>query len=261
MSALSELQSEFRAALLDPGRSVPLGVVSYASLRPERRFGVYRNNVVMGLIEALKATFPVVLRLVGQEFFHATAREFIFANPPRSPILSRYGSEFPDFLRGFAPVADIPYVGDVAELEWLQIRAYHAPDRAPLTPDQLSQVDPDRAGELVFELHPSIGLLASPHPVYSIWRTNAHDEAVARIDAESGGECAVVLRPHLETHVIRTSVAAFALLRAMRTGKCLAEAAKIALARDPGFDLQTHFALFIDHGAFVDASLASTPAI
>ena len=95
---LVEQQKEFAGALLDPAAAVPMGIIGPDGLPTSRRFAVYRNNVVISLIEALQANFPAIRRLVGEEFFHGMAREFIIREPPSSPILLEYGAGFPDFV-------------------------------------------------------------------------------------------------------------------------------------------------------------------
>ena len=59
----------FAAALLDPDRRVPDGISGPDGKRANKRFSVYRNNVTVGLIDALGEIFPAVKRLVGSDFF------------------------------------------------------------------------------------------------------------------------------------------------------------------------------------------------
>src|SRR5665213_1812162 len=92
---LADRQRVFAAAMLDPGLPVPAGVVDPDGRVCPKRFGVYRNNVITGLIEALQDSFPAVCRLVGEEYFRAMARLYVTARPPRSPVLLQYGADFP----------------------------------------------------------------------------------------------------------------------------------------------------------------------
>ena len=90
----ADRQREFAAALLDPERPTPSGIIGPDGDVCPKRFAVYRNNVVMGLTEILKAAYPVARRLVGEEFFDAMAGIYVRAEPPRSPILSSTGGPF-----------------------------------------------------------------------------------------------------------------------------------------------------------------------
>src|SRR5690349_7765390 len=110
----AERQRSFAASLLDRGRPVPSGLTGPDGAPSEKRFSVYRNNVVVGLIDALKANFPAATRIVGEEFFRTMARAFVTRHPPVSPILLDYGAEFPDFVTGFEQAATLPYLADVA---------------------------------------------------------------------------------------------------------------------------------------------------
>ncbi|NWG24643.1 MAG: putative DNA-binding domain-containing protein, partial [Pseudorhodoplanes sp.] len=107
MSMHAERQSGFARALLDPARGVPPGVIAHTGHRIQKRFAVYRNNVTASLVTALRTRFPVIEKLVGDEFFAAMARVFVLENPPRSPILAEYGDSFPSFLERFAPMAEL----------------------------------------------------------------------------------------------------------------------------------------------------------
>ena len=60
-------EAEFAAALLAPEHPPPVGLKVPAGADAAHRFGVYRNNVVAGLVAALGERFPVVKRLVGDE--------------------------------------------------------------------------------------------------------------------------------------------------------------------------------------------------
>ena len=101
MPALFE--TSFADALLDADRPIPDGVTAHNAAVPARRFAVYRNNVVVGLGKALRSRFPVVGKIVGEEFFAAMARLFVQQQPPRSPLLATYGDDFPAFIAAFEP--------------------------------------------------------------------------------------------------------------------------------------------------------------
>lgn len=255
MDMLLEIQSEFASAVLDSGRVVPPSVASHSGVPSLKRFSVYRNNVVMSLTEVLEAYFPVVARLVGEEFFRATARQFIVVHPPRSPILSQYGADFPNFLEGFAPVADVPYLADVARLEWLQQRAYHAADATPLTAHDLATFPPHQLAELRMHFHPSARVLVSAYPVFSIWRTNTFDDHVSPIGPEAEGESALVSRASLEVRTLGLPGGSAALIEMLMAGAALGPAASHSLDRFPDFDLQWTIKALIDMGAVVDATV------
>src|SRR5262249_47571907 len=140
--------------------------------RVDQRFAVYRNNVAAGLANALAERFPVVKRLVGDEFFRAMAHVYATAELPRSPVMLYYGETFPGFIDDFEPARQIPYLGDIARIEMARGLAYHAADATPLEPKAFAALASDGLGELRVRLHPSLSIITSAHPVYSIWHMN-----------------------------------------------------------------------------------------
>ncbi|HXH04204.1 MAG TPA: DNA-binding domain-containing protein, partial [Candidatus Competibacteraceae bacterium] len=129
---LRKLQSAFAAAVYE-GR-VPAALAELIvgdGLAPAARLGLYRNNTVLNLGDALAAAYPVLQRLLGADCFRALARAYIGAHPSRSGDLHDYGDALADFLAGLPELAALPYLADVARLEWRVHRAYFAAEAAP----------------------------------------------------------------------------------------------------------------------------------
>ena len=249
------LQTDFAQALLDPDRPVPAELTSHTVRHPQKRFAVYRNNVVVSLVNALRAKFPATERIVGDEFFAAMARVFVTAYPPRSKILHTYGDDFGDFIAAFEPASELPYLADVARLEAARTRAYHAADVAPLTASEFSEIDPHSVGNLRLTLHPSLQVLRSSHPVVTIWAMNAGEIALGPVDPDAA-EDALILRPALDVAVRALPPGGAAFLLALSGGASLAEAAANAASDDARFDLTANLAGLVGSGAVT----AFTPA-
>lgn len=254
MARLAERLDEIAAALLDPDSALPTGLVGPDGHPSARRFAVYRNNVFVGLTDALRAGFPRVVRLVGDEFFAAMARVFVAATPPSSPVLLDYGAEFPNFIASFPPTESLPYLADVARLERATIEAYHERDAAPLTPSGLADVRPDQAPMLRFRFHPTVRLLRSPFPAFTIWQMNAPDRTPAPIDLWEA-QYTMVLRPVAEVEVRQVVPASHAFAVALGQGLVLSQAMETALAVDGAFDLSVNLRELIQIGAFIDFEL------
>lgn len=189
MLALPDLQHLFGQALLTDDETALSAIeseVATGARTTRERIAVYRNNVLASLTDALRETFPVVLRLVGERFFAFTAREFIAAHPPLRPTLSDYGETLPDFLATFPPCRNLAYLADTARLEWLMNVARYAADIAPVSASCLSATAAD-AGRLVFRFHPACGYLASAWPVDRIWRANQPKSQDQSVGCDAGG--------------------------------------------------------------------------
>lgn len=251
MPALRELQARFAGALFMDDTQL-LGWVRGNGLDPARRLAVYRNNTEAGLTEALRETFPVLCRLVGEDFFAATARAFLRRHPPASGCLLDFGEKLPAFLEGFEPAGTLPYLPDVTRLEWAFHSSYHAADRLPLPPAALAAVPPERHGRLRLGLHPSARLLASDWPVLRIFELNQPDcRDESTLDLRREGSCRVLaVRPELEVALHALEPGEFAFLAALEREADLATAYDAAAAIDPGFDLARTLLAGFERGAF-----------
>jgi hypothetical protein len=244
-------QADFAVSLLDAGRPVPAGLTAPTGTPPVKRFAVYRNNVVIGLVNALRARFPAVEAIVGGEFFAAMARAFVAAHPPASPILMFYGDAFPDFLARFALAADLPYLADVARLEAARTHAYHAADMAPVEVERLAALSPDALAATRVVFHPSVTVVRSSFPIVTIWSMNSGEAELRPID-DWRGEDALVARRRWEVEVRKLPPGGAAFLLALRAGQDFAEAADRGLADAREFDLAGNLAGLIDAGLLGD---------
>lgn len=236
----------FANALIDPQRACPEGLFSANGADPASRFAVYRNNVQSSLINALADGYPVVTQLVGDEFFRAMAQVYIRRCPPRSPLVSNYGGDFADFIEGFEPASSVAYLADVARLERLRVRAYHAADVLPLVHEQIAATlsDPSLLGDLHFTLHPSVNVLSSAFAVVAIWGAHQGAKSMEGVDPFQG-QHGLVVRNDLDVEVFAIDAGASAFIHNLQSGQALNR----AIAGAPAFDLERTLALLISHQA------------
>ncbi len=243
-------QDVFTRALLAPDLACPDGVFSRNGADPASRFAVYRNNVHSSLINALATAYPVTLQQVGDAFFRAMAGLYVQASPPDSPLISEYGSTFADFIQGFEPAASVPYLADVARLERLRVRAYHAADTQALAPQTVlhalqGQTEP---GILRLQLHPSLATLNSAYAVVAVWAAHQTEGAMATLKPWHA-QSALVLRHGLVVKVFAIDSGAAAFIDHLNQGAQLETAVTHALEAAPEFDLNQCMGLLIRHDA------------
>jgi hypothetical protein len=260
LRSLSDRQHEFAVALLRVERRVPPGCTGPDRSPDEKRFAVYRNNVIVSLIEALKAGFPAVCRLLGENCFRAVARIYAAREPPRSPVMLTYGARFPDFLSALEPLAALPYLPDVARIERAWLEAYHAAEATALDPGTLVGIPARHATAIRLALHPSARIVRSSYPALTLWHANSGDRVAKSIDLRSGAESALIVRPEagVEVRAIPTDAADF--LQALLEGQSLAQAAETVMSAHAGFALADHLAALFDGGLVVGCSIHATEA-
>jgi hypothetical protein len=261
LQRLADCQREFALALLDADRATPSGLVGPDGVPSPRRFGVYRNNVVAGLIDALKDNYGAVCRIVGEEFFRAMAARFVIRNPPLSPIMLDYGAGFAGFIEGFEPAATLPYLADVARIERSWVESYHAADADPLSAQDLLAVDPKLLSRIRLSLHPSLRLTQSPYPAITIWRMNIGGGEPMAVDLDAGGEDALIVRADADVEVHQIPAGAAAFITSLARGKPVVSAAIAALEVTPHFDLKGLLAALVEAGALSGWSLDAADSV
>jgi hypothetical protein len=252
----ASLQSDFAKALLNPEKPVPDSVIAHTGRTPTKRFGVYRNNVVFSLVEALRDRFPTVEKIVGEEFFLSTARIFVLRHPPRSPLMLEYGEAFPEFLSEFEPAAEVPYLADVAHLESLRVRAYHAADTESLHTEALQKAGPEMLQQARLALHPSVHLFRSRFPVVTIWAMNSGEAELGPVDLDIPQD-ALVMREGINVTVRLLPPGGARFLSELQQMRLLPEAVESALDESEDFDLAANLASLIAAGAIT--SILSNP--
>ncbi|MDF1847406.1 MAG: DUF2063 domain-containing protein [Parvibaculaceae bacterium] len=249
MSSLRDFQNAFGSTVRG-APTVPAGVCAAYPIPLERRIDVYRNNVHSSLIDSLEQAFPVVLQLVGQEFFRATAREYLRDHMPTCGTLVGFGDGMPEFLDAFPPVSSLPYLSDVARLELLWLRSYHAADDIVLAPDEIANVPQECLPDVKFILHPSLKALQSAYPVSSIWQAHQPGHRPLATHIGEGGEAVLLLRSNLSVVVHKVGAGTVSFVDALRSGEPFGVAAAAALNAENDFDLSQILHLLLSGGGF-----------
>jgi len=249
---LATFQDAFAAALL---AAEPAGELAGIASQPG--FAVYRNTVMKGCIDALQANYPAVARIVGEEWFCAAAAVYARASLPRHPSLLDYGADFAQFLSGFAPAAELPYLASVARLDRFWTEAHAARDEAPVPASALARLSRDALGGTVLRPHAAARWAwFAEIPTYTLWQRNRFAAEGVAIDLsalEWRGEGALVLRPDSVVTHLQLDAAGCAFLDACAAGRDIGAAALEALARDPRADLAQMMQRLLEAGAFGSA--------
>ncbi len=238
----------FAARLFKAGQGKPEHLTGPNGKGADTRFDVYRNNVAVGLANALAGMFPATQRIVGEEFFRAMARQYVRSNPPRSRLLAEYGRDLAAFISGFEPLAELPWLADVARIERAWLDVYHAADAKPLGMADLTAIPADALVFTAFEPHPAARLVRSRYAAVSIFTANRTEGDVGGINIDRA-EDALVTRPCLQVSVRILPHGGAVFLQSLFDGATLGEAAENALAECPDFDLGANIAGMIEAGA------------
>lgn len=225
MSSLLEWQRGFAAALAAPRAGLS-------------RMAIYRGNVDGNRKAALSGAYPVLCRIVGEAFFDQLAADYARTRPSASGDLNEYGEGLATFLEARPDVADVPYLPDVARLEWQVHRAYYAADPEPFDPSRPTDV----------RVAPACALLAAEWPVVRIWREHQEGGDPRRVDLSAGAELALVYRPVWRVAVLALQPGDYRFLARLMAGAGLGAALEAATAVDASFQPRAALAAWVQAG-------------
>lgn len=247
-------QTDFTAALLDPALDVPQGLTDPEGRPAGKRFDVYRNNVIVSLMNAAEEAFPVLQKLLGEQNFRVLAGAYVRAHPPSSPLMMFFGQDMPAFLERFEPVQRWPYMPDIARLELALRRAYHAADATALPPDALA-IDPARLMGATFTLAPAVQVIRSNFPIHGIWAMNMDLGG----KPEPRAEDVLVTRPEMDPEPRLMPPGAAAFIEALRHGVSFGAAHEAATQEADEFDLSATLGLLLQTNALTGMNERDAP--
>ena len=238
MPELLSFQTDFAAALRE--RTHTPAMAHWLAGAPEvvdRRMAIYRANMVAAADTALSSAYPVIRQVVGAEFFHGLAREYQRGTPSASGDLTRFGATFDAFVAAFEHTQALPYLPDLARLEWAVHRASGAADAPAWDPASLGSVEAERQAAIRFQWAPGTAIVASAHPIVRIWTIHQPGyDGEFSVDW-SQADMALVARDGFLVRVSDSSAADAGFIAASLAGAPFGDAAAATLAAHPDFDL------------------------
>jgi len=198
--SLRHTQQHFAEALLNGDIDYTLETTLSAYSRDElkARLSIYSNNVFYSLCDALRHTYSTVNSLVGEEFFDALAKQYTLKYPPQKASMIFFGGHFSRFIFNFEHTQELPYLADIATLDWHNHLAYHAEEASVLSPNDFSALPHQRLINSRFQFHPSCFLLRSDYAIFtirSVATASSEDSTSVRYDCP---ENCLTVRPDAE---------------------------------------------------------------
>ncbi len=249
--ALASAQQSFASALFVAGND-SLALAQFDGETRGQRFALYRSNLMATWERTLANAYPVLVLLVGQEFFGALARAYGSRHPSDNGDLNLFGRHFSQFLASFAHVAEYPYLPDMARLEWALQHARHAPDATGISAAEFAALPAERIETLVLALHPACQLLQFEWPTLALWQ--AHQSAHAGQpfpQMTCAPSRALVVRPLWQPAVLELTEAGHAALSALVQGLSVGAALDAAFDIDEAFDVAAHLQQWMAHAVLV----------
>ena len=133
------------------------------------RVAIYADMYRYRLIDALRVSFPELVRYLGDETFAALAEDYLARHPSEHHDVGQVGRHLPVFLREH-PDPERPDLADLAELEWARQEVFFAPPAEPVGPEALAGLDADRFSLTGLQLSPALQVLVQAQAAAPLWR-------------------------------------------------------------------------------------------
>ncbi len=253
MPSLREVQVALSAAIRSADHEGLRDLVRDDGIPPERRVQIYRNNFRLNALAAMRATYPVIERLAGADWFAQSVGKFQETYPSQSGDLQNLGAAYPQFLHRELADTEYRYFADVAELEWCYQLVLTAGERGPVDIDKLRSTPERDYEKLRFVPRPALALVESVFPILGIWRANQPSSpSAAPMHLDSGASRVLLIRRETHVELRELAIGAYELLRQFRLGMPLGMAVAAAEVRAPQFDLSTTLHELLSIGTIAD---------
>ncbi|MET3667613.1 DNA-binding domain-containing protein [Caulobacter sp. 1776] len=186
--SLLALQRGLRDHILAEAGEAPMGVASTAG----PGLAVYHHAYRAQLVACLRDTFEKTWAWLGDDGFDAAALAHILAHPPHGWTLAAYGFDFPETLTELYP--DDPEVAELAWLDWALRRAFDGADAAPITQEELAEMNWDT---VVLALTPTLAVREVSTNCAALWTALAEEKAPPPIEQLPAGAAIRVWRQDL----------------------------------------------------------------
>jgi hypothetical protein len=177
---LAETQALFTEAITGaqpvPAARLEACFAGTPGLPAAERVAIYADMYRWRLTDALRETFPSLVRFLGDQDFAALAEDYLARHPSEHHDVGQVGRLMAAFLRQH-PHLERPDLADLAELEWARQEVFLAPPVEPVGAEVLAGLDAEGFSRTGLRLSPALQLLVQDHAAPPLWRRLEDGEA------------------------------------------------------------------------------------
>lgn len=165
------------------------------------RLAVHTDGYPARVTESLREAFPATANILGESSFAALAARYLPHIPSTLRNLNHIGAGLPAFLRSDGLREDLPFLPDLAELEWAVTLCFHATLGKAFDASvcgEWSMEDWERAR---IEFQPGLALVRSPWPLRELRETRDCERSQIDVDLVERPDRVLVRRRGFEVIV------------------------------------------------------------
>lgn len=220
-----------------PVDSALLGSISTrGTASTQERLQAHRSNVAGAHFNALAQAYPVTREVLGASYWQQLLATEISSFAAAELDLHAYGDFVRDLLRAAQrcrpELADLPYLADLATLEWSVHVARFAPDDPVFDWNAFATLSNEQQASATLQASAALKLLRSDFPVDAIWHAHQQVED-SYSEHETNLEFCVHRLSRFDVSVSRLSHNSANLLREVRTQASLTTLMELDQGQSP----------------------------
>jgi len=191
---------------------------------------IYRNNLLVTLVDTLGDTFPCTKQFLDNEFYNV-AKKFIYSFPSKNGDLNIYGQKFSTFLNN-SSYQYKNFLASLAELEWTWEQCLYAKDDEDLSKEGALKLIQNKGDDVRFCLKKSVAIFCDNYGAFSHWQGFRHGQRRTKTFipmAISDEKFYILWKDHSIRKIQEIENPLLTLLIELRDTKSLSEISKIEL--------------------------------
>ena len=220
----------------------------------EQRMIVYAGGYLIRMREALAQVYEAVRHILGEESFAQLATAYAKWHPSNEYNLNVAGRRLPEFLAHSPLTERLPFLPDLAILEWVVCRAFHAFEQPPIAPSRLTAIPQDVWERMSLRFQPSVSVVKSAWPILDIWAARTQPRQAIDIDLAGRPQDVLVRREGLQVRCELITPSQHHIMAGLLEGKSLGEvcAELTAHGHEDASSVSVWFAGWMSQGLICD---------
>lgn len=241
--SLAELQRAVAAHVLTgEGPGVDDWIRAPAGVDAAARLAVHTHGYPARVTESLREAFPATANILGEGSFAALAARYLAHIPSELRNLNHIGAALPAFLRRDGLPDDLPFLPDLAELEWAVAVCFHAKLASAFDASVCSGWRMEDWERARIEFQPGLALVRSPWPLRELRETRHSERSQIDVDLVDRPDRVLVRRRGFEVVLESIGEVEAEAIERLCAGELLGDT--IARLAGAGVGAQTLFELF-----------------
>lgn len=190
----------------------------------EARLSVYAQGYRERIREALAEAYETIHHVLGESAFRELALAYAQHVPSHDYNLSFAGRHLAAFLAPYPLTKELPFLPDLARLEWKMVEVFHSFEEPSFDPSSVAAFSLEEWSGARLQFQPSVRLMHSAWPIRDIWEARKKPREAVDVDLVNRPHYLLIYRQGLQVQCDLIDPKPYAFLELLLAGKSFGEA-------------------------------------